>query len=158
MESFLQDRNQFYIIMENSLTAKDLQIFREKARAFCGSVKIPLDKLQPEALPENPRQFDEENAKRLLRIFREDCQRWEPDNHVPVLISRSTLPEHQLGAGDNLQLLNPEYPLTYLHGRHRLEAASRFFTGNDRWWIADLYSDGMSPYLPETISTNESRP
>jgi hypothetical protein len=133
--------------MENSLLAKDLQIFWEKARAFCGSVKIPLDKLQPEALPENPRQFDEENAERLLRIFREDCQRWEPDNHVPVLISRSALPDGPLG-----DILNPEYPLIYLHGRHRLEAASRFFNGNDRWWIADLYSDGMSTYLSRDYS------
>jgi hypothetical protein len=84
----------------------------------------------------------------LLRIFREDCQRGEPDNYVPVLVSRSALPEDPLGAGHNLQLLNAEYPLTYLHRAHRLEeAAGTFFDRNDRWWIADLYSDGVSPYL-----------
>jgi hypothetical protein len=94
--------------MENSLSGKDLRIRQEKARAFCGLVEIPFHKLQPEELPENPRQFVEEDAERLLHIFREDCQRWEPDNYVPILISRSALPKHPLRAGDNLQLLNPE--------------------------------------------------
>ncbi|KAK9311467.1 hypothetical protein V1524DRAFT_41087 [Lipomyces starkeyi] len=43
------------------LSAKDLQIFREKSRAFIGSVRIPLDKLQHEELPDNPRQPDDKN-------------------------------------------------------------------------------------------------
>ncbi len=128
----------------DSLSAKDLQIFREKSRTFCGSVKIPLDKLQHEELPENPRQFDKKNVARLLDDFRrEGCQRREPDNHVPVLISRSALPEGLLRVSDDFQLFQPEHPLTYLDGRHRLEAARKFFTDrNSRWWIADLYSDG----------------
>jgi hypothetical protein len=127
-----------------SLSAKDLQIFREKSRAFCGSVKIPLDNLRHEELPDNPRQFDEKNIARLLDIFRLDgCQRREPDNHVPVLISRSALPEGPLRVSDDLKLFKPDHPLTYLHGRHRLEAARKFLTEkNNRWWIADLYSDG----------------
>lgn len=126
-----------------TLSGRDLQIFREKSRAFCGSVKIPLDKLRGEELPHNPRQFDEKNVTRLLDIFnKDDCQRREPDNHVPVLIPRSALPEGPLRVGVDLQLFNPDYPLTYLHGRHRLEAARKFLSGNDRWWVADLYSDG----------------
>jgi hypothetical protein len=126
-----------------SLSGRDLQIFREKSRAFCGSVKIPLDKLRGEELPENPRQFDEKNVARLLDIFNKDgCQRREPDNHVPVLIARSALPEGPLRVGSDLQLFNPDHPLTCLHGRHRLEAARKFLSGNDRWWVADLYSDG----------------
>jgi hypothetical protein len=40
-------------IMEG-LSATDLQIFREKSRAFIGSVKIPLDKLRHEELLDNP--------------------------------------------------------------------------------------------------------
>jgi hypothetical protein len=126
-----------------SLSAKDFQIFREKARAFCGTVKIPIDKLQHEELPDNPRQFDEENVARLLDVFhKEGCYRRESDNHVPALISRSGLPEGLIGADDDLQLFNPDRSLIYLHGRHRLEAGRRFLTGNDRWWVVDLYSDG----------------
>ncbi len=128
------------------LSATDLQIFREKSRAFIGSVKIPLDKLRHEELPENPRQRDEKNVTRLLGIFQSPevgCQRRDSDNHVPVLIPRSALPSRPLGVDNDFQLFNPDHSLTLLHGRHRIEAARKFFTGNDRWWIADLYSDGL---------------
>jgi hypothetical protein len=128
------------------LSATDLQIFREKSRAFIGSVKIPLDKLRHEELPDNPRQRDQKNVTRLLGIFQSPevgCQRRDSDNHVPVLIPRSALPSRPLGVDNDFQLFNPDHPLTFLHGRHRIEAARKFFTGNDRWWIADLYSDGL---------------
>jgi hypothetical protein len=127
-----------------SLSTKDLEIFREKARAFCGSVKIPLDKLRHEELPDNPRQLDDKNVARLLDVFQKrGCQPREPDNHVPALISRSALPEVRVRADGDFQLFDPDQPLTYLHGRHRLEAARQFLTGNERWWIVDLYSDGL---------------
>jgi Protein of unknown function (DUF3723) len=136
--------DEFLHVSMDSLSAKDLQIFREKARSFCGSVKIPLDKLQHEELPDNPRQLDEKNVARLLDVFhKEECQRREPDNHVPALISRSTLPEIPVRADGDLPLFNPDQPLIYLDGSHRLKAAGKFFTGNDRWWVVDLYSDGM---------------
>jgi hypothetical protein len=128
------------------LSATDLQIFREKSRAFIGSVKIPLDKLRNEELPDNPRQLDEKNVTRLLGIFQSPkggCQRRDSDNHVPVLIPRSALPSRPLGVDNDFQLFNPDHPLTFLHGRHRIEAARKLFTGNNRWWIADLYSDGL---------------
>lgn len=43
-----------YFIMEG-LSAIDLQIFREKSRAFLGLVKILLNKLRYEELPDNLR-------------------------------------------------------------------------------------------------------
>jgi hypothetical protein len=86
-----------------SLSAKDLQIFREKARAFCGTVKIPIDKLQHKKLPDNPRQFDEENMARLLDVFHnEGYYRRESNNYMPALIFRSALPEGLIGADDDL--------------------------------------------------------
>jgi hypothetical protein len=131
-----------------SLSAKDLAIFREKARAFCGLVKIPLDKLQHEELPLNPRQLDKDNVTRLVDVFRnEGCLRRESENHVPVLISRSALPEEPLEVGGDLQFFNPDHPLIYLHRRHRLDAGRKFLTGNERWWVAKLYSDGLLPCL-----------
>ena len=54
----------------NNLSSNDLQIFREKSRTFCGSVKIPLDKICHEELPYNPRQFNEKNVTTLLGFFR----------------------------------------------------------------------------------------
>jgi hypothetical protein len=34
--------------------------------------------------------------------------------------------------------------------------SGRFFDGNDRWWITDLYSDGVSPYVSRVDSIHFS--
>ncbi|MCJ1242775.1 hypothetical protein MMC14_010784, partial [Varicellaria rhodocarpa] len=103
------------------LSAIDLQIFQEKNQAFLGSVKIPMEKLQHEELPDNPRQRDDENIATLVNIFHDDgCPPREPDNHVPVLISRSAVPDSFLRVSDDFQLFNPDHALTYLEGRHEL--------------------------------------
>jgi hypothetical protein len=55
---------------------KESLIFHEKRRAFCGSVKVLLDKLRHEELPEGSRQCDEENVARLVDNFhRNECYR-----------------------------------------------------------------------------------
>lgn len=127
----------------DGLSKKDIQIFREKSRAFCGSVKIPLDKLQHEEIPDNPRQCDEKNITRLVDVFsRDGCYRLEPYNRVPALIPRSALPARDFHTGENLELFDPKWPLVFLHGQHRIEAAKRFLPGNDRWWTVDLFADG----------------
>ena len=60
----------------------DLQVFQEKSRAFCGSVKVSLENLAHE-VSENPRQLDHENVLSLMRKFREDdCLRLEPEHSV----------------------------------------------------------------------------
>lgn len=64
-----------------SLSAKDLIIFREKARAFCELVKISFNKLQYKELPLNPQQLNKENVIKLVRIFHnESCLRQESNN------------------------------------------------------------------------------
>ena len=139
--------------MEN-LSAKNLELFREKSRTFCGSFQIPLDKLEYEKLPNNPRQRDGKNVTRLLDVFRaEGCQPREPENHVPALISRSALPQNSRpgGVGGSIfeepQWFIPESTPQILHGTHRLKAARKFLKGVDRWWVVDLYSDGAKVSL-----------
>lgn len=137
--------------MEN-LSAKDLQVFRERSRTFCGSFRVPLDKLEYEQLPNNPKQRDGKNVARLLDVFRaEGCQPREPENHMPALISRSAMPQTSRPGGSSVfeepQWFNPKSPLQVLHGRLRLEAARKFLQGADRWWVVDLYSDGARVYL-----------
>jgi hypothetical protein len=74
-------------VVQGSLE-RDLKIFREKRRAFCGTFKVPLAKLQYEDAPDNPRQFDVKNAVRLLDVFhKQGYYPRELDNHVPALIS-----------------------------------------------------------------------
>ncbi|KAH8800830.1 hypothetical protein F5884DRAFT_862755 [Xylogone sp. PMI_703] len=127
------------------LSGKALQIFREKSRAFYGSAKVSLDKLQHEELPYNPRQKDDKNIERLVRIFRSDgCDPLDPENHVPVLVSRRILPREPFRVGDDYQVFDPDQPLVYLEGRHRIEAARKFLEGDDRWWVVDLYSDDLN--------------
>ena len=113
--------------MEN-ISAKDLQIFREKSRTFCGTFRIPPDKLQPEKLPKTPRQRDGKNVARLLDVFRrEECQRRGPENKVLTLVSQSVAPQvgshGGVGAKEEPPLFVPETPLQILYGAHRLEAA-----------------------------------
>lgn len=145
--------------MEN-LSANDQNIFREKGRTFRGTFKIPLDKLQHEDRRDNIRQFDEENVIRLVNVFRaEGCLRHDAENHVEGLISRFSLPEglaRANAAPDGLfaepPLFNPEQGVTYLQGRHRLEAARRFLIGDDQWWIVDLYSKGQNILYQSLLS------
>ena len=127
----------------DSLTSNDLQIFREKSRTFCGSVKVPLDKICHEERPNNLRQFNKKNVTKLIDSFRsEDCLRLDPEHHVPALIPRSAAPQG-LRLGGEPPHFDPEHPVICLHGRHRLEAARKFFTGTEnRWWVVDLYSRG----------------
>ena len=134
----------------NNLTSRDLQISREKSRTFCGSVKIPLDKICHEELPNNTRQFNEKNVTTLLGFFRsEGCLRLDPEHHVPALVSRSAVPQGVTPGGEPPRF-DPEYPVVCLHGRHRLEAARKFLVGNeDRWWVVDLYSRGGRDGLGE---------
>ncbi|KAL2047106.1 hypothetical protein N7G274_001125 [Stereocaulon virgatum] len=136
----------------DNLSSNDLQIFREKSRTFCGSVKIPLDKICHEELPNNPRQFNEKNVTTLLDFFRsEGCLRLDPEHYVPALISRSAVPRG-LHPGGEPPRFNPEHPVVCLHGRHRLEAARKFFTGHEnRWWVVDLYSRDLSPQVKDVL-------
>ena len=139
----------------DSLSNIDLFVFREKSRTFCGSVKVCLDKLQPEPPPLNRRQLDEKNILALVRRFgSEGCLRHDPDFYVPALISRQSLPSDVSPRNNGSSFFpqengeppdfHPAEPLVYLQGRHRLEAARRFWDRTERWWIVNLYSDGMS--------------
>lgn len=125
------------------LSELDLHVFRERARTFCGSVKVSLDKLKHEETADPVRQPDESNIGRLVEIFeRERCWPLDPENHIPALVPLSARSEVPQGNGDYPNF-NPGQPLVYLHGYHRVEAARRFFTNTPGWWVVDLYSDGL---------------
>ncbi|KAI4086635.1 MAG: hypothetical protein L6R37_008399, partial [Teloschistes peruensis] len=128
------------------------EIFHEKYRAFCGSVKYPLEYLVGEQNHVDPRALDRKNIKRLIGNFKlEGCNRLELDNHVPVLTSKEqleriirTLPKAESQIRDYRQeppKASSAESLTYLHGKHRIEAARKFLIAGDRWWTVDLYRD-----------------
>ncbi len=116
--------------MEN-LLSNDLQIFREKSRIFCGSVKIPLDKICYKEFLNNPRQFNKKDVTILLDFFRSEGNlRLDPEYYVPTLISRSAGPRGLYPGGEPLRF-NPEYPIVCLYGRYRLKITRKFFTGDE---------------------------
>ena len=72
---------------------------------------------------------------RLAKIFEKDCDRLDPDNHVPVLIPRSAITEETLTClrirTGNYPLFDPDNILPFLEGRHHIEAARRVFLIED---------------------------
>jgi len=131
----------------------EIAILTEKHKAFRGSAKIRISELSPEVILTNPpRQLDLKNVARLRRIYEiEGCQRLEPEHHVPVLVDEEALgkalkkdgvPGASLKGLREPPLLEFGTKITYLHGRHRLEAGVGFLGVDDRWWVADIYLEG----------------
>lgn len=135
------------------------QASSERSRAYLGRAKVLIHKLVFEADKScEARPLDGKNVSRLHNIFElEGCSRLDPDNYVPTLINRKVLADAlgkggsldvSLGGCGELSLLEVEEPLICLHGRHRLAAATRyFFQPEQKWWIVDLYLDGMGADL-----------
>ena len=136
--------------MEN-ISSDDLQILREKSRTFCGSFKVPLSKLKLEDIPDNPRQLDPKNVANLLQKFSlEDCNRLDPEHYVSALVSRADLPQGLQSDNNSFkepQHFDPQHSLVCIHGKHRLEAARQFLAGDERWWVTDLYSEGVTLWI-----------
>lgn len=120
----------------------------EKGKAFRGSIKYPLHRLDHEQASKKSRQLNQKNVKRLIKVFElEGCRRLDSENHVPALISNRALSillefvtegEVRLKASDKQPVSSDNLGgLTYLHGRHRLEAAKSFLPANEKWWVVE---------------------
>ncbi len=141
-------------------TTIETRTYLNQSRAFCGSIKCPIRRLRFESITIDPRQLDLKNVARILEIFNlEGCRRLELQNHVPALISQTVLHALLQGVpGGRLEdevpsLVDPKHDLKCLHGRHRIEAAKKYLHPDDKWWIVDLYVDGIlpSPLKPATL-------
>ena len=130
-----------------------MDLLAERSRLFYGSVKVWLSQLVYEDLLTNPRQLDPKNVNRLLEIYRlEGCHRFDLKHRIPALIDKLTLDRalqkssvtpSTLNSVEEPQLLDFGRGIVYLHGRHRLEAAKTFLEADDKWWVVDLFSEGM---------------
>lgn len=98
---------------------------------FCGSVKVPLDKICHEERLNNLRQFNKKNVMKLIDSFHsEDCLRLNSEHHISALIPQSAAPQG-LHLGGELSHFDSEHPVICLHRRHHLEAVWKFFTGTE---------------------------
>jgi len=132
----------------------DLHLCTERNRAYKGRAKVQIRWLSFDDWVRGTRPLDPKNVARLVKIFNlEGCFRREPEHYVPALISPKALDvaltQANCNAGElfavteepvSLELSNS---LICLHGRHRLEAAKQYLDTEDKWWVVDLYSDGL---------------
>ena len=126
--------------------------FLELLSFYRGCAKIDLKHLTPD--PNDTFNLDNKNIVRLEKILEEEgCLRVEAEHHVQAIISNSILESslreshlrrqdlHLPGHAPKL-LFGTDVRLIVLHGKHRLGAASEFFSlPGERWWIVDLYDD-----------------
>jgi hypothetical protein len=130
----------------------DQAIFSEKSDSYRGIAKIPLHHFTFEKVIPGVRTIRQNHIDALVNSFEsEGCFRLNPDNFVKVLINdeilQRCLRRQNLRENDLLQPGEPHFldlpdgiKLTVIHGKHRLLAAETFLF--DKWWIAQLYSDG----------------
>ena len=133
----------------------------ERHSKFRGTARVKLACLRLDDPSTEQKQFlHPKNVKRLKEIYAvEGCKRLVPEHHVPALISsqelaapirRSETSQAALfhcADDEPPELRLPFEHLTFLHGRHRLEAARGFLSDGDDWWTVDLYLDGMTTFF-----------
>ena len=143
-------RSQFDIL------AKETRLEEDRKLSFYGSARVDLDALAFERSPEC--QISQPNIQRLFSAFEKaGCLRLHPQYHVPAVITKEQLDGALTSAespADALLSKDPEqwplltfpddYRVQCLHGRHRIEAAKRFLSISDRWWVVDFYTSGQS--------------
>lgn len=124
----------------------------ERHLGFQGSAKVNLSSLDigPEW------QLDQRRLEQLIHVFKNGIDPLRLENHVHVIVSREGLAqalneiglpvaEFRASDPDNYPALHfPGQSLRCLHGRHRVQAARIFLPPRRRWWIVDLYVDGLS--------------
>jgi uncharacterized protein DUF3723 len=130
----------------------ELNFMKTKENALLGAARVPLDSLyfppRAEARVQNPK-----NEERLLEVFRNyRCERLDRQRRIPVTVSAiylksvvqiSGLPPQSLFAAEPPFLNLPcETPVRALRGRHRWEAAKRYYLDpQDRWWTVTFYDE-----------------
>lgn len=140
----------------------ELEFLTAKTNAYLGAARVPLDSL---CFPphDSVHVRNKKKEDRLLNNFAEfQCQRLGFRHRIPVVISVANLQ----AALNNSHLSSPSLfaveppllqlpndpPVVALRGRHRCEAARRYFQNpQDRWWTVTFYNkDGnFLIYCPE---------
>ena len=143
-------------------TDLESQINAERSQTYQGRTKVPIHILLFESdnqMGSHP--LDPKNVTRLLRIFQlEECFHLESEHHVSVLIniqvlntvlSDARLQSEDLMICENPSKLNINISLFCLHEKHWLKAANEFLDPHDKWWVIDLYLDGLSSKNQKSI-------
>lgn len=140
----------------------------ERQGKYIGRAKVNLDELC--FVPALPDGTDSRKVRRLQEIFKNgQCARFDIRNHIPAVVSQESI-EISLAISHvtRAELLNAspnKFPhlkfssgqVLVLHGRHRIQAASRALFPDDRWWTVDLYLDGILSARHMMLSCTNTR-
>lgn len=136
----------------------EARLSQDGSKYFLGRARINIDVL--DFSRSSAREIDPANVQRLVSHFRlVGCLRLDSRYHVPAIVDntilRQALEEANASVDDLRSSDTSRWPfLTFpagaridcLHGQHRVMAARVILPSNERWWIADLYSDGKVDY------------
>lgn len=120
---------------------------------FLGFARIQLKHLELDPL----KHIGAKRVKHLIRDFKlVGCNNNDLAHAVPVLVDRASLdaaltqadltPSALYNVAESSPILHfpdAEKP-RILYGDHRLQAARKFLSANDRWWLVLLYDSGWS--------------
>lgn len=119
-----------------------------------GTFRVHLRDLHANSRP-SPGDLVEPKIRRLIIMFKDDCQRENSQNRIrgTVPLSKDLPPwgAHRVD-GRHDEVVSPfpvwRWGLIYFRdGRHRLEAAQRTFPETEQWWGVDVWVEGMSSGL-----------
>ena len=130
----------------------------KKSLFYRGIARLPLHALgfEHRAVLEKHRNLSNENVARLEKIYEQvGCSRLEEENVINAVVEDGDLlaalttvcmsldEMRQLRWPQDAPALNLE-KVQCLSGMHRIAAARRFLTENDKWWIVRLFSSSES--------------
>ncbi|TPX25162.1 hypothetical protein DIZ76_010611 [Coccidioides immitis] len=121
-------------------TEEEVRVATERRLKYQGTAKVRLDQIQFD--PPLPRDLNSSNLERL----RQQSYRTKTSKKHSIVPRFSPM---------TLKTNLPEkYPMLHfhnsklhgLHGRHRVQVVSELLPPVDRWWMVDLYLDGILPW------------
>ena len=138
------------------LASLEQRFAEDKTLHFKGTARVGLSQLQ---FLDPIRPIDVKIVKTLKRNFRAGgCLQHEAGFSIPAIIDdtslSSALTKLHLSA-ESFKASSAIHPagftlpsnlqLDCLHGQHRIRAATEFLPSGDRWWLVDIYKEGIAP-------------
>lgn len=116
----------------NSFLDAKLSRLNVGKKALYESYRISLRYLLFEDCFENPRQLNQKNVTRLIKIFElKNCLKFDFTHYVSALISRKHFSFITQEIAIDFLTLTFHENLIYLHDRHRIQIVKKIFHFND---------------------------
>jgi len=127
----------------------DLELNSTTSKRFVGFARVDISVFHFM----DGREIDDRITKGLIKLFqRTRCRRYDPDNYLKVLITKSQLkralrsskiPQNSLktpttDGSFHFLHVGPNEKLICRDGQHRIKAAE-YFEAGDRWWTVELF-------------------